>query len=60
MLRAPKAPSTVWLGEFIEVFLPEHLVQEDQEFALEPNRDFLPHTSNLWPIQQLFSFAGIV
>ena len=53
LLRAPSTNTTVWPGEFVEVYLPADLFIEDSTFALEPRFDSNGNTSvrddDAWP-----------
>ena len=61
VIHAPSISSTVWLGEYIEVNLPDDMIGIDDDFAVEPrlsvNKTDRDHT--MWPTPDIVtSVAG--
>ncbi|XP_071089210.1 uncharacterized protein [Haliotis cracherodii] len=56
VLRAPKSPTTIWPGDFIELSLPDDLIHSDDTFAVEPRLTgdlFKDH--KVWPAPDIVS-----
>ena len=57
VLRAPKSSTTVWPGDFLEVPLPDDLVDSSHILAVEPRPD-LYHQDNMWPAPDVIESVG--